>query len=160
MNNKLWCSCKTLSCAIVFCDLTWTSYTLNKNYLSLSARLSWFAFTTLYTGTSDGIVIRASERNVFLITNNAKIFRPGPAEQGRQGRPPHYLAKFFCWRKRVKKKMKIAISKVLIWVYKEPFHNIPQINNIDNEDDKKIRDNFYWADRYVNCIFVSTAHAQ
>ena len=45
----------------------------------------------------------------------------------------------------------MAISKVLIWVYKEPVHNILQINNIDNEDEK-IRDNFYWADRYVNCI--------
>ena len=39
----------------------------------------------------------------------------------------------------------------MIWVYKEPVHNNPQINNIDNEA-HKIRDDFYWAGRYVNCI--------
>ena len=40
----------------------------------------------------------------------------------------------------------------MIWVYKEPVHNNPQINNIDNEAHKKIRDDFYWVGRYVNCI--------
>ena len=30
----------------------------------------------------------------------------------------------------------------MIWVYKEPVHNNPQINNIDNEAHKKIRDDF------------------
>ena len=39
----------------------------------------------------------------------------------------------------------------MIWVYKEPVHNNPQINNIDNEA-HKIRDDFYWVGRYVNCI--------
>ena len=36
--------------------------------------------------------------------------------------------------------------------YKEPVQNIPQINNIDNEAHKKIHNDFYWTDRYVNCI--------
>ena len=40
----------------------------------------------------------------------------------------------------------------MIWVYKEPVHNNPQIINIDNEAHKKIRDDFYWVGRYVNCI--------
>ena len=42
----------------------------------------------------------------------------------------------------------------MIWVYmyKEPVHNIPQTNNIDNEANKKIRNDFYWVGRYVNCI--------
>ena len=41
----------------------------------------------------------------------------------------------------------------MIWVYKEPWvHNNPQINIIDNQVHKKIRDVLYWVGRYVNCI--------
>ena len=47
----------------------------------------------------------------------------------------------------------------MIWVYKEPrVHNNPQINNIDNEAHKKIRDVLYWVGRYVNCILKPCIH--
>ena len=43
-------------------------------------------------------------------------------------------------------------QKEIIRVYKEAVHNNRQINNIDNEAHKKMRDDFYWVGRYVNCI--------
>ena len=40
----------------------------------------------------------------------------------------------------------------MIRVDKEPIHNNSQINNIDNEAHKKIRDVLYWVAQYDNCI--------